>query len=410
MKICIIGGGASGLMTASLLDKTEHEVVLIEKNDKLGKKIYITGKGRCNFTNDCSRDDFIKNVVTNPKFLYSAINICQSNNVIDFFEKKGMPTKKERGNRMFPVSDKSNDVIKALTKYKNVQVKLSTTAKDLRVVDGKVTGVICDNCVIDCDIVVLATGGVSYPSTGSTGDGYKMTAKYGHTIIEPKPALCPLISSDTVCKRLEGLSLKNVSVTAFVDNKAVASEFGEMLFTAQGVSGPCILTISSKICRKNLNNSYISIDFKPAITEDTLISRLKREFLENTNKAFKNSIDTLLPKSLIPIIIEKSGVNPDKKVNQITVEERTRLARLIKDFRLNISSLAPFSQAVITSGGVSVKEINPKTMESKLVKGLYVVGEVLDVDAFTGGYNLQIAFSTATCAVESIIGGENDKY
>lgn len=405
MKICIVGGGASGLMTASLLDKTEHSVTLIEKNDKLGKKIYITGKGRCNFTNACSPDDFIKNVVTNPKFLYSAINLFSSDDVIDFFEKRGMPTKKERGNRMFPTSDKSNDVIKALSKFSNCKVMLSTTVLDLKVVDGVVRGVVTDKGILEADIVVLATGGVSYPSTGSTGDGYKILKKYSHTIVEPKPALVPLFSSDKACKSLEGLSLKNVSVTAYVDNKEVASEFGEMLFTAQGVSGPCILTISSKICRKNLSNCYISIDLKPAISEDTLISRLIREFGENTNKFFKNCLGELLPKSLIPIIVERSGIYPDKKVNQITVEERGNLARLIKDFRLKITSLAPFSQAVITSGGVSVKEINPKSMQSKLVKGLYVVGELLDVDALTGGYNLQIAFSTANSAVCDILGG-----
>lgn len=405
MDICIVGGGASGLMTASLLDKTEHNVTLIEKNDKLGKKIYITGKGRCNFTNSCSVDDFIKNVVTNPKFLYSAINICTPDDVISFFEERGMATKKERGNRMFPLSDKSNDVIKALSKFSRCKVMLSTTVKDITIEDGKVVGVVTDRGNISCDVLVLATGGVSYPSTGSTGDGYRFLSKLSHTIIEPKPALVPLFSNDSICKRLEGLSLKNVSVTAFVDNKETCSEFGEMLFTAQGVSGPCILTISSKICRKNLSNCYISIDLKPAISEDTLITRLKRDFMENNNKFFKNSLGELLPKSLIPIIVEKSGINPDKKVNQITVEERLNLARLIKDFRLKITSLAPFSQAVITSGGVSVKEINPRTMESKIVKGLYVVGELLDVDAFTGGYNLQIAFSTASCAVNAIIGG-----
>ena len=405
MDICIVGGGASGLMTASLLDKTEHNVTLIEKNDKLGKKIYITGKGRCNFTNSCSVDDFIKNVVTNPKFLYSAINICTPDDVISFFEERGMATKKERGNRMFPLSDKSNDVIKALSKFSRCKVMLSTTVKDITIEDGKVVGVMTDRGNISCDVLVVATGGVSYPSTGSTGDGYRFLSKLSHTIIEPKPALVPLFSNDSICKRLEGLSLKNVSVTAFVDNKETCSEFGEMLFTAQGVSGPCILTISSKICRKNLSNCYISIDLKPAISEDTLITRLKRDFIENNNKFFKNSLGELLPKSLIPIIVEKSGINPDKKVNQITVEERLNLARLIKDFRLKITSLAPFSQAVITSGGVSVKEINPRTMESKIVKGLYVVGELLDVDAFTGGYNLQIAFSTASCAVNAIIGG-----
>ena len=405
MDICIVGGGASGLMAASLLDKTEHNVTLVEKNDKLGKKIYITGKGRCNFTNACTADDFIKNVITNPKFLYSAINLCTPDDVIGFFTERGMAVKKERGNRMFPQSDKSNDVIKTLSMFSRCKVLLSTVVKDLRVTDGRITGVVTDKGVIPCDAVLLATGGVSYPSTGSTGDGYKFLKKLYHTIIEPRPALVPLMSNDTVCKRLEGLSLKNVSVTAYVDNSKAWSEFGEMLFTAQGVSGPCILTISSRICRKNLSNCYISIDLKPAISEDTLINRIKRDFSENVNKFFKNSLSELLPKSLIPIIVERSGICPDKKVNQITVAERESLAKLIKDFRINITSLAPFSQAVITSGGASVKEVNPRTMESKLVKGLYIIGELLDVDALTGGYNLQIAFSTAFCAINAIVGG-----
>lgn len=408
MDICIVGGGASGLMAASLLDKTEHNVTLVEKNDKLGKKIYITGKGRCNFTNACSTDDFIKNVISNPKFLYSAINLYSPDDVVDFFTARGMAVKKERGNRMFPQSDKSNDVIKALSKFLRCKVLLSTVVEQIKVVDGRVSGVVTDGGFIPCDKVILATGGISYPSTGSTGDGYKFLKKLSHTIIEPKPALVPLLSSDTLCKRLEGLSLKNVSVTAYVNNRKECSEFGEMLFTAQGVSGPCILTISSKICRKPLNDCYISIDLKPAITEETLISRLKRDFSDNTNKFFKNSLAELLPKSLIPVIVEKSGIYPDKKVNQITVEERANLAKLIKDFKIPIASLAPFSQAVITSGGVNVKEINPKTMESKLVSGLYIVGELLDVDALTGGYNLQIAFSTSYCAVNAILGGKNE--
>ena len=315
-----------------------------------------------------------------------------------------MKTKKERGNRMFPQSDKSNDVIKALSRFSDTKVLLSTTVKDIVVSSNKVVGIKTDNGVISCDVVVLATGGVSYPSTGSTGDGYKMLKKYSHTIVDPRPALCPLISSDSVCKRLEGLSLKNVSVSVYVDNSIVCSEFGEMLFTAQGVSGPCVLTLSSKICRRDLKNCYISIDFKPALDLDTLINRIKRDFADNSNKFFRNSLDELLPKSLIPVIVERSGIAPDKKVNQITTDERQRLANVIKNFKIAIVSLAPFSQAVITSGGVSVKEVNPKTMESKLVKGLYVVGEVLDVDALTGGYNLQIAFSTAASAVKSIGG------
>lgn len=406
MKICIIGGGAAGLMAAALLSKSEHDIVLLEKNEKLGKKIYITGKGRCNFTNNCTSDEFIKNVISNSKFMYSAINSFTPQDTISFFEKNGLKTKCERGNRMFPESDKSNDVIRALTNFsKNVRVLLNTKANSIITKDGAVCGVKTDSGVDYFDKVIVATGGMSYASTGSTGDGYHFAKSVGHTIIEPKQALVGLTSSSSDCKKLEGLSLKNVSVSIFVDEKEIASEFGEMLFTANGVSGPCILTLSSKICRKNLKNCYVSIDLKPALSYASLDDRILRDFSKNNGKNFKNSLDELLPKSLIPVIIDRCGINPDKKVNQITAIERENLLRAFKDFRLPIISLAPFSQAVITSGGVSVKEINPRTMESKLCKNLYFIGEVLDVDALTGGFNLQIAWSTANSAVLDIIGG-----
>ncbi len=405
MNICIIGGGAAGLMAAALLSKTENKVVLFEKNEKVGKKIYITGKGRCNFTNNCTTDEFIKNVVTNPKFLYSSINSFTPQDTISFFESRGMKTKCERGNRMFPESDKSSDVIKALSRFSpNVQVFYNTEVLDLIVENGTIKGVKTQFNTFNFDAVIVATGGVSYSSTGSTGDGYKFAKTALHTVIEPKPALVGMISSDKSCKSLEGLSLKNVKVSAFVEQKEIDSEFGEMLFTANGVSGPCILTLSSKICRKNLTDCYISIDLKPALSKTMLDERILRDFSKNNGKFFKNSLDELLPKSLIPVIIERSGIYPEKKVNQITAKEREILISLLKDYRIKITSLAPFSQAVITSGGVSVKEINPKTMESKKVKNLYFVGEVLDVDALTGGFNLQIAFSTAKSATDAIIG------
>lgn len=392
-------------MAAALLSKTEHEVFLFEKNEKLGKKLYITGKGRCNFTNNCTNDEFIKNVISNPKFLYSAINSFSPQDVISFFEKRGLKTKCERGNRMFPESDKSSDVIKTLSVFSsNVRVFCDTEIVELVVENSAIKGVRTKNKTYSFDAVVVATGGVSYPSTGSTGDGYKFAKSVGHNIIEPKPSLCGLISTDKSCKALEGLSLKNVNVKVFVNEKEVDSEFGEMLFTANGVSGPCILTLSSKICRINIDNCFISIDLKPALSYDLLDDRILRDFCKNSGKIFKNSLDELLPKSLIPIIIERSGISQDKKVSQISATERSRLVNLLKDFRLKISSLAPFSQAVITSGGVSTKEINPKTMESKKVQNLYFIGEVLDVDALTGGYNLQIAFSTAKSAVNAIIG------
>lgn len=405
MKICIIGGGAAGLMAAALLSKTEHEVFLFEKNEKLGKKLYITGKGRCNFTNNCTNDEFIKNVISNPKFLYSAINSFSPQDVISFFEKRGLKTKCERGNRMFPESDKSSDVIKTLSVFSsNVRVFCDTEIVELVVESGIIKGVRTKNNIYSFDSVIVATGGISYPSTGSTGDGYKFAKSVGHNVVEPKPSLCGLISPDKSCKALEGLSLKNVNVKVFVNEKEVDSEFGEMLFTANGVSGPCILTLSSKICRRNIDNCFISIDLKPALSYDLLDDRILRDFCKNNGKIFKNSLDELLPKSLIPIIIERSGISQDKKVSQISATERSGLVNLLKDFRLKISSLAPFSQAVITSGGVSTKEINPKTMESKKVQNLYFIGEVLDVDALTGGYNLQIAFSTAKSAVNAIIG------
>lgn len=406
MKICIVGGGASGLMAAALLSESEHEILLIEKNEKPGKKIYITGKGRCNFTNFCSNEEFIKNIITNPKFMYSAISSFTPQDTISFFKKKGLKVKCERGNRMFPESDKSSDVIRALSSFsKNVKTCYQTKAQSLIVNGDKIAGLKTDNGTIDCDVVIIATGGKSYPSTGSDGDGYRFAKSVGHTVVEPKPALVALVSPNSICKELEGLSLKNVSVTAYAGGKEVANEFGEMIFTSNGVSGPCILTISSKICRKNFQNCYISIDLKPALSYEMLDNRILRDFSDNIGKHFKNSLDGLLPKSLIPVIIKLSGINPEKKVNQITQEERKRLINLLKEFKIEISSLAPFTQAVITSGGVSVKEVNPKTMESKLVNGLYFIGEVLDVDALTGGFNLQIAFSTAASAANAIIGG-----
>ena len=394
------------MMAASLLSIEKHNITLVEKNEKLGKKLYITGKGRCNFTNACSNEDFIKNVITNPKFLYSAIENFSAWDTIAFFEEKGMQTKQERGNRMFPASDKSSDVIKALSTYpKNVSIRLNTLVKDIRVQNDQVKSVITDQGEIPCDVVVLATGGLSYPSTGSTGDGYRIAKRLGHTVTDTKPALVSLVSSDSCCKKLEGLSLKNVTATIFLSGKKIKSEFGEMLFTAHGVSGPCILTLSSYVCKKELIDCELSIDLKPALSHEALEMRIMRDFSALVNKSFKNSLDALLPKSLIPIIIEKCGIDPDKKINQIKAEERHSLVNLLKAFRIKIVELGPYTQAVITSGGISVKEINPKTMESKIIKGLYVVGEVLDVDALTGGFNLQIAFSTAATAAKAILGG-----
>lgn len=378
------------MMAALAAAEEGADVTLLEKNEKLGKKLYITGKGRCNLTNSCALPAFFERIPRGAKFLYSAVYGFSNAEVCAFFESAGLPLKEERGGRIFPVSDKSSDVIRALEKRlkeAGVRVRLRTEVRD--------------PFSLDCDALILATGGLSYPSTGSTGDGYRFAEELGHTIIPPVPSLVPLRCSDPFIKDLEGLSLRNVVVSVTAGKKTVFSQFGEMLFTADGVSGPVILTASSEIGRELERRSkefLLQIDLKPSLSEPQLDQRVLRDFAEGKNKAFRNSLGKLLPAKLIPVMIELSGIDPYKKVHDITRGERETLARLLKGLTLHPVKTAGFGQAVITSGGVSLKEITPKTMESKKKPGVYFAGEVLDADAYTGGFNLQIAFSTGRAA------------
>ncbi len=413
MKTVVIGGGASGML-ASVFASKHSQTLLLEKNDRLGKKLYITGKGRCNLTNNCPDNQFFNNVVSNPKFLYSAIQSFNSAKVMEFFTTYKLALKEERGNRVFPFSDKSSDVIKTLQyamEQNNVEIHLSERVLDFQITDGKIVKVITDKASYQCDKVILATGGKSYPLTGSTGDGYTLAKKLGHTIVPLRPALTALVTQhcfsvnggrhrlDTLAK-LQGLSLKNVEASIInKDNgKVLFSEFGEMLFTLSGVSGPIILTLSSYINRMNLNNLLLKIDLKPALDFATLDARVLRDFNLSSNKQFKNSLDALLPTSLIPFIIQLSGIEPTKPVNIISKKERTSLVNLLKNLTFTIDSLDSIDRAIITAGGISTKEINPKNMQSKVISNLYFAGEIIDVDALTGGFNLQIAFSTAYLA------------
>ena len=401
MKTIVIGGGAAGLIAAYFSAKKGDKTILIEKNEKLGKKIFITGKGRCNVTNLCEPQDFLNSVVNNARFLSGAIYGFTPRDMMDLLEENGLPLKVERGNRVFPVSDKSSDVIKTLAnmcKFAGVEVLLNQTVEGITAADGKVSGVKTDLGDYTCDKVIVATGGVSYALTGSTGDGYTFAKALGHKIIPPVQALAPMKIKGDYPARLAGLSLKNVTLNVTYQGKLVSSEFGEMLFTHQGVSGPIVLTTTSKINRLDKKDLSLAIDFKPALDEKTLDNRLIREFSAQSARAIKNVLDQLLPMSLIPVVIERTGIAPDKKAGEISRAERQSIIRVLKGFTLDLESFAPFSEAIVTAGGVSVKEVNPKTMESKLIKGLYFAGEVLDVDAYTGGFNLQIAFATGARA------------
>ena len=404
-KIIIIGGGASGMMAAYSASKShENQVFLIEKNEKLGKKVYITGKGRCNLTNDVPASDFFNFVVNNPKFLYSSIYNFSPENTFDFFESNGLSLKIERGNRVFPLSDKSSDVIKTLEKaLKNndVNILLNTCVKELMVENGAVIGVKTEDKAIYADSVIVCTGGVSYPLTGSTGDGYVFAKNLGHNVIKPVPSLCGLDVVDNDIKELQGLSLKNVKLYAYFNQKLIYEDFGEMLFTHFGISGPIVLSCSTKINRINLKEISIKIDLKPALDAQTLENRIIKEISEIPNSLVISLLRKLAPQSLANVMQKRLGISKTKKCSEITKQERDRLIYLLKNFNLKIKSLRPFSEAIITSGGIDVKEVNPKTMESKLIKNLYFAGEVLDVDAYTGGFNLQIAFSTGFCAGEN---------
>lgn len=393
-------------MAAGTLAERGFDVTLADKNEKTGKKLYITGKGRCNVTNECDGKEFLASVVSNPKFLMSAINAFDSYDTVDFLQKNGLNTVTERGNRVFPASQKSSDVIKTFTDYcRKNGVKILLSAKVVGVKsDGEDFVVSFSDKTERFQKVIVATGGLSYPSTGSTGDGYEIAKSFGHKIVKPVQALVPIELNEPWVQKLSGLSLKNVRCTVTAGEKEIASDFGEMLFTHKGVSGPIILSLSSKINRLNPNGLKLVIDLKPALSDDVLDARLQRDFAELNLKQFKNSLDGLLPKSLVPVIVGLSKIDPEQKVGQITREQRKNLVHLLKNLTFSVKKPAGFEEAIVTAGGVDVKEINPKTMESKLQKGLYFVGEVLDVDALTGGFNIQIALSTAYAAATHILG------
>ena len=399
--VVVIGGGASGLFAAIGAAEKGNKVYLFEKNEKLGKKIYITGKGRCNLTNNADIQEFLKNVVRNPKFLYTSMNVLSVEKTLSFFKTNGLPVKTERGNRVFPVSDKASDVTKTLEKIciKNrVNIFLNKKVTDIIVKDGVVKGIKTKEGLFHCDSVIVCTGGISYSKTGSDGDGYKFAEKTGHTVIPLKPALCGIEIKENFCSGLQGLSLKNVVLSAHYKGKTVFSEFGEMLFTHYGISGPIVLSCSSMINRSEISKITLLLDLKPALSNEILDKRFIRDFSDGRLKSVSTILISALPKSLIPIILEISGIPSWKKCSEITSCERKNLVYTIKNLKMNIKNLRPIEEAIITSGGVDVKQINPKTMESKIVKGLFFAGEVVDIDSYTGGFNLQTAFSTGYLA------------
>lgn len=406
-KVIVVGAGAAGMMAAYFAAKNKNKVTLIEKNEKTGKKIYITGKGRCNITNACDVEDLFANVMSNKKFLYSAFYGFTNSDVIDFFENHGIKTKIERGNRVFPVSDHSSDVISALEralKEQNVDILLNTCVEKIECTDSRVTGVVlCGGRKIEADAVIVATGGMSYQATGSTGDGYRFAEESGHKVTECTPSLVPFNAQEEWVAKLQGLSLKNVLVTIYDGRKKLYEDFGEMLFTHFGVSGPLILSASAAIKQNMIKKPLqMFIDLKPALSYEALDKRILREFDDAKNKQFKNSINKLLPSKMIPVIIGLSGIDPDKKVNEISKGEREGLVNLLKKLPVTLNGTRQWNEAIVTKGGISTKDINPSTMESKIIKNLYFAGEVLDLDALTGGYNLQIAWSTGALAGKSI--------
>lgn len=417
MKVIVIGGGPAGMMSAIASAESGNNVVILEKMERLGRKLLITGKGRCNITSSLPIDEFIQNTPGNGQFLYSCFKNFTNEDIINFLKSEGLEVKEERGNRIFPITDKSLDVLKCFEKrLKELKVKIEFNTKvvEIKQKQNKLQVITVETNkekeikTLEAEKVILATGGKSYPLTGSTGDGYQIAKKLGHTVTPIKPSLVPLESHNIKeCKNLQGLSLKNVEIKLqdTSKNKTIYEDFGEMLFTHFGVSGPIILSGSAHLVRyKNIDELLknkkiiLKIDFKPALSEEKLDARILRDFNEFKNKQFKNSLDKLLPQKLIPIIIERTMINPEKKVNEITKKERKVLVNLLKDFEISIKGFRPIEEAIITSGGINTKEINPKTMESKLVKGLYFAGEIIDVDSYTGGFNLQIAYSTGYTA------------
>ncbi|MCC8135570.1 MAG: NAD(P)/FAD-dependent oxidoreductase [Ruminococcus sp.] len=396
----IIGAGAAGCFCAVHAARLGKSVLVFEKNDRIGRKLRITGKGRCNVTNNCTERELMDNIPVNPRFLYSAFSMFTPQDTMSFFEELGVPLKTERGNRVFPVSDNAEDIVNALDR--------EMKRLGVRIIHEKVHKIICEDGVCKgvraggrdyfSQSVLIACGGRSYPNTGSTGDGYRLASELGHTVTELKPSLVPLVSPDRYCADLMGLSLRNVTLKLYDGDKLIYSELGEMLFTHFGVSGPLVLSASSHIREMSPNRYKLLIDLKPGLTAEQLDARLQRDFAENINRDFVNAVRRLLPSKLIPTAVGLSGIPPEQKANSVTREQRHAFGRLIKAFPVRISGFRPIDEAIITSGGISVKEINPKTMESKLASGLFFAGEVIDVDAYTGGFNLQIAFSTAYCA------------
>ena len=410
-NVIVIGGGPAGMMAAITAAEYGNNVTIIEKNSDFGKKLLITGKGRCNITSSLYMSEFIKNTPGNGQFLYSAFQNYTNTDIIDFLKRQGLEVKEERGNRIFPVTDKSIDVLNCFkSKINELKIKklFNTRVQKILVQNGEVLGVRTDKEIIQTDKIILATGGKSYPLTGSTGDGYLIAKNIGHKVTEIRPSLVPLVIYEkNECKEMQGLSLRNVGIKIIDEskNKLIYEDFGEMIFTHFGISGPTILSGSAHLVRyKEIDNLMkeqkikLQIDLKPALTEEQLDERILRDFKEFKNKQFKHALDKLLPQKMIPIVIEKTKINEEKRVNEITKEERKNLVKVLKKFELTIKDFRPVEEAIITSGGINIKEINPKTMESKLVKGLYFAGEVIDVDSYTGGFNLQIAYSTGYTA------------
>ena len=410
-NVIVIGGGPAGMMAAITAAEYGNNVTIIEKNSDFGKKLLITGKGRCNITSSLYMSEFIKNTPGNGQFLYSAFQNYTNTDIIDFLKRQGLEVKEERGNRIFPVTDKSIDVLNCFkSKINELKIKklFNTRVQKILVQNGEVLGVRTDKEIIQTDKIILATGGKSYPLTGSTGDGYLIAKNIGHKVSEIRPSLVPLVIYEkNECKEMQGLSLRNVGIKIIDEskNKLIYEDFGEMIFTHFGISGPTILSGSAHLVRyKEIDNLMkeqkikLQIDLKPALTEEQLDERILRDFKEFKNKHFKHALDKLLPQKMIPIVIEKTKINEEKRVNEITKEERRNLVKVLKKFELTIKEFRPVEEAIITSGGINIKEINPKTMESKLVKGLYFAGEIIDVDSYTGGFNLQIAYSTGYTA------------
>lgn len=404
-KIVVIGGGAAGMMAAIYAAYSGAEVTLLEKMNACGKKLRITGKGRCNVTNDCTREEFLQNVPSNPRFLYSALSFFSTEDTMRFFEDAGVPLKVERGRRVFPVSDKAEDIVRALyERCREIGVRiLFEKAEEILSEREKITGVRISEGILPADAVIICTGGASYPRTGSDGDGYRFAKAAGHTVTPLLPSLVPIVSRDKVCAEMQGLSLKNVSLTvrATASGKTVYEDFGEMMFTHFGLTGPMILSASAHLPDLTPGKYEAIINLKPALDEKTLDARLLSDFQKYQNKDFQNALGDLLPAKMIPIVLRRSGIPPHKKVNSVTKEERKLLRELLQGFRVSLDSFRPINEAIVTKGGVAIREIHPKTMESKLCRGLYFAGEILDVDAYTGGYNLQIAFATGALAGSS---------